>query len=679
MNELNIICDNSKMYQLVDILANNVNQLIQILDKEFRIDFINENIHYKLLGFNKEELIGKNFFEMVDPSVISQDKEKILEFLQEGEFKSTLKLLNKNKEPIWIDIKSIPFYNEKGEKQILLIANKSIHQENDSSKDFKVISANEKLKLHDEPLKSALEKLKLIYDFVNDFIVVLNEKGKFIEINQKVVELLGYSKEELLEMSPIDISISEEAQLVEERIKDTFKDGANLFEIKLYDYKKRIIPLELNAKLLQFNDEPAIIAVGRNILERKRMESSIKESELKYRSILENIREGYYEIDINGDFTFLNNYFSELLNYSPEQLFHKNLIDLIDTPFKNLFLQALNFVRLKKAHLKNVQLELIKGNGYKIYLEISIDLRLSEEGNELGFFGLVRDISDQKKTQILESKFKEELEKEVELRTKELNQALELQELYLDELAKSSHFKTEFLATMSHELRTPLNAIIGFTDLLLEQCYGELNMDQLEFLNDIKSSAEHQLDMIKNILDITKIESGKMVLNLSTFSLNTLVNQILSNLKPLYSKKNLYLEVIGLHDEREIKADPIKFKEILFNLLSNAIKFTIKGGITLIFQQNSNEWVFKVKDTGIGIAESDHDIIFKEFKRVNNPYVNSIQGTGLGLSLTKRLVVLHGGTITFESELGKGSTFTFTIPKSGKRKKVNVEDFLTFF
>jgi signal transduction histidine kinase len=244
-----------------------------------------------------------------------------------------------------------------------------------------------------------------------------------------------------------------------------------------------------------------------------------------------------------------------------------------------------------------------------------------------------------------------------------LNDALEQQKLYLDQIVKSSRFKTEFMATMSHELRTPLNAIIGFTDLLLEGAYGPLNEEQGEFLSDIKTSADHQLDMINNILDISKIESGQVSLNIQKFSLNSLVNQILSSLKPQYSKKDLEIIIKNLDDEIFIYADPIKFREILLNLISNAIKFTSQGKISLTIQKNTYNWIFKVRDTGIGIDRKDFPLIFKEFKRVDSTYVRSVSGTGLGLSLTKRLVELHGGEINFFSILGSGTTFTFNIPR----------------
>ncbi len=277
---------------------------------------------------------------------------------------------------------------------------------------------------------------------------------------------------------------------------------------------------------------------------------------------------------------------------------------------------------------------------------------------------------------LLRQQFSKKLESQVNLRTKELNEALQQQKLYVEEITKASQFKTEFLATMSHELRTPLNAIIGFTDLLLEELYGPLNSEQLSFMKDIKSSAEHQFDMISHILNISKIELGQVVLKPQVISLGEIVNQLVSSIKPLYEKKGINFKVQGLKSNLRIIADPIKLKEILYNLFSNAIKFTKNGKIIFKFSEDVNNWIFSVEDSGIGIAEKDYPIIFKDFKRVDSPIVNSIPGTGLGLSLTKRLVNLHGGNIFFISIIGKGTTFTFTIPKSITTHKLSSEDFL---
>ncbi|MHA1805304.1 MAG: PAS domain-containing sensor histidine kinase, partial [Promethearchaeota archaeon] len=506
------------------------------------------------------------------------------------------------------------------------------------------------------------------FDNAKDLMLILNRNGKIINVNEKGKEILGYAGDHLLQLNLMSLISPENSDLLKKSLENTINNGTHVFEIPLIDRYKKIHFFEMRTLLFYINQELFILMIGKDITRQFEELLEIKESELKYRSILENIKEGYYEIDLDGNFTFSNDFLLKILHCTKQQLKTQNIFDLCDDSHKVFLKNALDYVKSKKSHLKSVQIQVNLINGAKIFLELSIDLKMDDNEKVIGYHGLMRDITEQKKAEILEKKFKKELEKEVELRTKELNQALELQQYFLDELVKSSQFKMEFLASMSHDLRTPLNAIIGFTDLLLEQSYGKLNKEQLEFLKDIKFSAMHQLDMINNILDIAKIESGKTTLNLSSFSFNKFINQMISNLKPLCDEKKLFIKVEGLNKEVIILADPIKFKEIFYNLLSNAIKFTLKGGITIIFEETNDEWVFNVKDTGIGIAKEDYPKIFKEFERGSNPLVNSIEGTGLGLSITKRLVNLHGGTISFKSKVGEGTTFTFTIPKPPHKK-----------
>ncbi|HEY0090730.1 MAG TPA: PAS domain-containing sensor histidine kinase, partial [Candidatus Lokiarchaeia archaeon] len=353
----------------------------------------------------------------------------------------------------------------------------------------------------------------------------------------------------------------------------------------------------------------------------------------------------------------------DLLGYSSEELMGMNYKSYMSEESSERTYKVFNDVFRTNNPCKNFEYEFIKKNREKIFVEISVYLKIDSENHKIGFYGLVRDITEKKREELLKEKFKEQLEKEVKLRTQELQDVLEQQKKYLDQIIKSSQFKTEFMATMSHELRTPLNSIIGFTELLLEGSYGPLNKDQINFLQDVKSSAEHQFEMIYQILDISKIESGQITLNLKTFLLNDLINQIVSTVKPLYTQKGLKFKIIGLDLPKKIVADSVRLKEIIYNLLTNAIKFTIKGRIKLIINEDEENWIFLIKDTGIGIDKKDYDLIFKDFKRVDSPYVNSVPGTGLGLALTRRLVQLHNGKIWFESELGKGSTFFFTIPK----------------
>ncbi|MFX1311370.1 MAG: PAS domain S-box protein [Promethearchaeota archaeon] len=392
-------------------------------------------------------------------------------------------------------------------------------------------------------------------------------------------------------------------------------------------------------------------------------EKKLKESEEKYRNILESINEGYFEIDLWNNFTFFNGALCKSLGYSREELMNMKTNNLFD---RQTSVKVYNtYLRLLQKREASILFDypIIRKDGRKFYHESSVYLRYDSKGNIIGYKGFVRDVTERKKAEKLRKKFHQKLEKEVEIRTNELKVALEHQKLYLDQILKASHFKTEFLASMSHELRTPLNAIIGFTDLLLEGVYGQLNSEQLEFIKDIKESSNHLMDMISNILDISKIESGQISLKIDKIKIFDLIQHIISTLNPLCGDKDLKFEIKGLNKDQIILADRIKLKQIIYNLLSNAIKFTEKGVIIFEFLDKKDNWEFNVKDTGIGIAKEDFEIIFKEFKRVRSPFDDLKPGAGLGLALTKRLVNLHGGNISFKSKLGEGSTFTFYISK----------------
>ncbi|MCF6159251.1 MAG: response regulator [wastewater metagenome] len=250
----------------------------------------------------------------------------------------------------------------------------------------------------------------------------------------------------------------------------------------------------------------------------------------------------------------------------------------------------------------------------------------------------------------------------------ELWEKVRLAEVQSKRVEAANKAKSEFLANMSHELRTPLNAIIGFSEVLRDKLYGDLNEDQMDFILDINSSAHHLLQMINDILDLSKVEAGKLELKYEEFEISKVIEGVLNTLKGLYSKKHLSVE-ISLHDPAErIVADSVKFKQVMYNLLSNAIKFTQENGnITIRSRMLKDELDFieiAVSDTGIGIAPEDYTKIFVEFKQVDSSISRKYEGTGLGLTLTKKLVELHGGKIWFESKLGVGSTFYFTLPRN---------------
>ncbi len=223
--------------------------------------------------------------------------------------------------------------------------------------------------------------------------------------------------------------------------------------------------------------------------------------------------------------------------------------------------------------------------------------------------------------------------------------------------------KSEFLANMSHELRTPLNAIIGFSEVLIERLFGEVNEKQADYLNDIHTSGKHLLSLINDILDLAKVEAGRTELELSSFHLPSALENAMTLVRERAQRHGIALALKV--DERlgAFVADERKLKQIVLNLLSNAVKFTPDGGrIDVAARLESDTIEVSVKDTGIGIAREDQQVVFEEFRQVGRNYTNKQEGTGLGLALTRKFVELHGGSIRLESEPGKGSTFTFTLP-----------------
>jgi signal transduction histidine kinase len=231
------------------------------------------------------------------------------------------------------------------------------------------------------------------------------------------------------------------------------------------------------------------------------------------------------------------------------------------------------------------------------------------------------------------------------------------------QLEIANRHKSEFLANMSHELRTPLNAVIGFSEVLLERMFGEVNEKQEEYLQDILSSGKHLLSLINDILDLSKIEAGRMELEALPFDLPAALDNALTLIKERAARNSIGLAVHVDPRIGEVVADERKVKQVLLNLLSNAVKFTPEGGtITMTAVLNGGMVEISVADTGIGIAPEDQAAVFEEFRQVGTDYARKREGTGLGLALARRLVELHGGTLTLQSELGKGSTFTFTIP-----------------
>jgi signal transduction histidine kinase len=231
-----------------------------------------------------------------------------------------------------------------------------------------------------------------------------------------------------------------------------------------------------------------------------------------------------------------------------------------------------------------------------------------------------------------------------------------------DRLSQASRAKSEFLANMSHELRTPLNAILGFTELMLDELYGEVPPTLREPLTDIQTNGRHLLRLINDVLDLSKIEAGRLELGGGQYSVQEIVDVVHTSLRSLALEKGLAFTATVPPDIPPAQGDGRRLTQCLMNLAGNALKFTRHGRVDIDVRLDGESLVYRVSDTGIGIPKDEVENVFAEFRQVDAAITREYGGTGLGLSITKRLVEMHGGRIWVESELGKGSTFFFTVP-----------------
>jgi PAS domain S-box-containing protein len=375
----------------------------------------------------------------------------------------------------------------------------------------------------------------------------------------------------------------------------------------------------------------------------------IADAERRLGELLESAPDAILELDSEGRIVLLNRMAEQQFGYTREEMLGLTVEALVPDAVRGAHIRH-------RAQYRDRPVTRPMGSGLKLearrkdgsHFPVEISLSLAKSGDELRVIAIVRDISERRAMEDQLRAVAASYIRELELRNRQAEQANQL--------------KTEFLGNMSHELRSPLHTIIGFAELLAEEQQGPLNEKQRRCVSHILHDSRHLLELINDLLDLSKIEAGRLELRHEVFYIDAVIGEVISAVGPRAAAKSLKIET-DISISTPILADSLRIKQILHNLLTNAIKFTPQGGQVIIAAARRGDFAeISVSDTGIGIREDEQQAIFDKFYQVRASMHGAHEGTGLGLAITRRLVEQHRGSVSLKSEPGKGACFAFTIP-----------------
>jgi PAS domain S-box-containing protein len=439
----------------------------------------------------------------------------------------------------------------------------------------------------------------------------------------------------------------------------------------------------LSAPLTSLPEDGGIISVLRDITDLKRAVSELevefnrsrlaehdaRQERDRLNVVLENVSDPILVTDEHSNIILMNPEADRLFipPLGPEGLGpSRHLIQANDTKFTTLIS---NFLLREEQRLVE-RLSIIDPDTTDSFpAEVLSSKILNARGEPVAIVSVIHDLTQSEENERLAAELKElneGLEDRIRQATVELEERNRRLEWQSYELHKASQLKSEFLANMSHELRTPINVILGYTSLMRERIYGELTTQQDEALQKVYSTSQHLLALINDILDLSKIEAGKMPLNLETVQIPAVIDELSETIQPMIDNKGLHYEAAVDSELPPLRTDRTKVKQVLLNLLSNAIKFTHKGSVSMRAELLDDDSGIRitVEDTGIGIRPEHVDAIFDDFRQLDQSHTREFGGTGLGLSITRKLLSLLGGRIWVESTYGAGSRFTVELPRA---------------
>ncbi|MDX2019727.1 MAG: PAS domain S-box protein [Deltaproteobacteria bacterium] len=498
-----------------------------------------------------------------------------------------------------------------------------------------------------------------ILDHLPGIFYLYTARGKFLRWNRNFETVSGCSSAEVANKHPLDFISPADRLLVAERISEVFADGRSSVEAGFHTKAGLSIPYYFTGARTELFGETCLMGVGIDISKRKEAEEARTTSEGRYRTLFDYAPDGIVIADAESNYVDANPSMCKMLGYTREEFVRLNATDIVAASEAQHISPALKEITSRATHEREWQFK--RKNGTTFPAEV-IATQLPD-GNLLA---VIRDISERKAVQKSLYELNTSLERKVDERTAELKEALVRAEA-------ADQIKSAFLATMSHELRTPLNSIIGFTGILLQGLAGPLSDEQRKQLSMVRSSGRHLLDLINDVLDLSKIEAGQLQVRRESFDLTRSIQAVIDLTSPLAQKKGLALlcELPGALPP--MISDKRRFEQILINLVTNAIKFTMQGHVKIIVQLTDAGSLLApgsgiridVQDTGMGIAAENLSRLFQPFSQVDTGLTRQYEGTGLGLAICRRLAGLMGGQVQATSTWAKGSTFSLSLPLEG--------------
>lgn len=655
MRRLRLI-ESSEQYK---VIFESANDILMVLDKKGIILDTNEKLK-EIGGYESHELIGKNI--------------RILATMMT---KSSMVTVAKNfiKRTAGINVQpyEVEMYTKGGELLTVEINAVVLRRADRIVGDLVILRNITKRKKAERALKESEKRWQSLVKNIPDTVMIVDRDGTIQSINHSINHMvLGPAIHEIIGRSIFEYIQPEYHDMIRQVNSEVFRNGKpGSYDIKgigtdgsISWFETRIEPIKDGRRTI------ASIQITSDITKRKQAESILRESEERYRAVIEDAHDMIQSIRGDGSFIFANPAWLKTLGYTVEDLPSLNMFDIVHPESKS-HCQEMFAKVMDGETIHNVQAIFVAKDGRKILVEGNATPRYVGD-SIIATQGIFRDVTERKQAEEEINRlygkvkaFNIELEAKIKERTKEL-------ELAVNEAEAADLAKSEFLSGMSHELRTPLTAVIGFSEVLERQYFGKLNEKQMEYVKDILDSGEHLLSLINDVLDLAKIEAGKAELDPSKVIMKELLEHSLIMIKEKASKHAIHLEarISPTLDNLMIIADQRMLKQVMYNLLSNAAKFTPDNGQIIVeATYEAGELIVSVIDNGIGIDIEKQGKIFDEFYQIQGGVRDKTPGSGLGLPLCKRFVEMHGGKIWLESK-GKdqGSIFTFSLPIIKKDK-----------